>query len=136
MFFSSSFLCDAANLPAPIPSLSQEVAVKVASITEMGLDGWKTETSSLQRLHHPNIIRLLGSIYNPSPLTYCLVLEYCNAGDLSAALTKETPPNFFDRVSKDMACGLAFLHSRDVIHRDIKVTHDALTFLRSTIGFF
>jgi hypothetical protein len=103
----------------------QEVAVKVAAITEMGLDGWKTETSSLQRLHHPNIIRLLGSIYNPSPLTYCLVLEYCNAGDLSTALTAVTPPNFFDRVSKDMAHGLAFLHSRDVIHRDIKVIHIA-----------
>ena len=99
----------------------QEVAVKVAAITEMGLEGWKTETASLQRLHHPNIIRLLGSIYNPSPLTYCLVLEYCNAGDLGAALLQPAPSNFFDRVSKDMANGLAFLHSRDVIHRDIKV---------------
>ena len=98
----------------------QEVAVKVAATTEMGLEGWTTETASLQRLHHPNIIRLLGSIYNPSPLTYCLVLEFCNSGELGAALANPTPTNFFDRVSKDMANGLAFLHSRDVIHRDIK----------------
>jgi hypothetical protein len=38
------------------------VAVKVASITEMGLEGWRTEVKALQKLHHPNIIRLLGSV--------------------------------------------------------------------------
>lgn len=108
----------------------QEVAVKVAATTEMGLEGWTTETASLQRLHHPNIIRLLGSIYNPSPLTYCLVLEFCNSGDLGAALVNPTPTNFFDRVSKDMANGLAFLHSRDVIHRDIKVISTLAIFLK------
>jgi hypothetical protein len=58
----------------------QQVAVKVASITEFGLEGWRTEVAALQKLHHPNIIRLLGSIEHKSPLTYCLVLEYCNAG--------------------------------------------------------
>jgi len=98
----------------------QEVAVKVAAITEMGLDGWKTEVKSLQRLHHPNVIRLLGSVYHESPLTYCLVLEYCPAGDLSNALKKPTPKNFWFRVALDMAHGLSYLHSRKLIHRDIK----------------
>ena len=56
------------------------VAVKVASITEMGLEGWRTEVQSLKMLHHPNIIRLLGSVYHQNPLTFCLVLEYCNGG--------------------------------------------------------
>jgi hypothetical protein len=99
----------------------QDVAVKVAAITEMGLDGWNNEVQSLQRLHHPNIIRLLGSIYNPSPLTYCLVLEYCDAGDLSAALKHRTPPNFFIRVASSVASGMAYLHGRNILHRDIKV---------------
>jgi serine/threonine protein kinase len=99
----------------------QDVAVKVAAITEMGVDGWNNEIQSLQRLHHPNIIRLLGSIYNPSPLTYCLVLEYCDAGDLAAALKRRTPPNFFFRVASSVASGMAYLHSRNVLHRDIKV---------------
>lgn len=60
-----------------------DVAVKVAAITGIGLEGWHTEVSSLQRLHHPNVIRLLGIFNNASPQTYGLVLEYCNAGDLS-----------------------------------------------------
>jgi hypothetical protein len=34
----------------------QTVAVKVACLNEMGLDGWKTKVQSLQRLHHPNVI--------------------------------------------------------------------------------
>ena len=98
----------------------QTVAVKVAALSDMGLDGWKTEVESLQRLHHPNVIRLLGSVYNPNPLTYCLVLEYCNAGDLSAAMQLPTPPNFFMSVATDIANGMAYLHKRGVLHRDIK----------------
>lgn len=97
-----------------------EVACKVASISEMGLEGWRTEVQSLQKLHHPNIIRLLGSVYHPSPLTFGLVLEYCDAGDLSLALEKPTPSNFFFHVALSIAKGLTYLHHRSIIHRDIK----------------
>jgi hypothetical protein len=96
------------------------VAVKVASISEMGLDGWCTEVQALQKLHHPNIIRLLGSVYHPNPLTFCLVLEYCDAGDLETAMQRVTPRNFVSHVSMSMAKGCAYLHGRGIIHRDIK----------------
>ena len=96
------------------------VAVKVASITEMGLEGWRTEVQALQKLHHPNIIRLLGSVYHPNPLTFCLVLEYCDAGDLDTAMQRVTPRNFVPHVAKSMAKGMAYLHNRGIIHRDIK----------------
>lgn len=97
-----------------------QVAVKVASISELGLDGWRTEVQALQKLHHPNIIRLLGSVCHPSPLTFCLVLEYCDAGDLSKVLKRATPNNFFFRVSDGMAKGGTYLHKKGIIHRDIK----------------
>jgi len=97
-----------------------KVAVKVASITEMGLEGWRTEVHSLQKLHHPNVIRLLGSVYHAHPLTFCLVLEYCDGGDLASALCKVTPRNFFYHVSLSIAKGLGYLHNRGIIHRDVK----------------
>jgi len=98
----------------------QDVACKVAAISEMGLGGWNTELSSLKQLHHPNIIRFLGAIYNPSPLTYCLVLEFCNGGDMSRALKKSTPSNFFNCIALGVANGLGYLHKKKILHRDIK----------------
>ena len=98
----------------------ENVAVKVASITELGLEGWRTEVQALQKLHHPNIIRLLGSVYHQHPLTFCLVLEYCDAGDLASALAKTVPADFFFHVATSVSKGLVYLHSRGLIHRDIK----------------
>ena len=94
----------------------QNVAVKVAATTDLGLEGWHAEVVSLQRLHHPNVIRLLGSIYNPSPQTYGLVLEYCESGDLSTALKRQTPSNFFWRVAEDVANGMNYLHRKNILH--------------------
>ena len=71
-------------------------------------------------IHHTNIIRFFGAIYNPSPLTYCLVLEYCDGGDLSAVLMKDTPSNFFITVASDVVKGLCYLHKKNILHRDIK----------------
>jgi len=99
----------------------QDVAIKVAAMTEMGIDGWNAEVRSLQQLHHTNIIRLLGSICNPPPqATRCLILEYCDAGDLEHALKKAVPPNFFFHVTQSMANGLSYLHDKNILHRDIK----------------
>jgi hypothetical protein len=97
-----------------------EVAVKVASINDMGLEGWQTEVQALQRLHHPNIIRLLGCVHRENPMTFCLVLEYCTLGDLEMVLRKETPASFFSTVAVDVAKGMSYLHRRGIMHRDIK----------------
>ena len=53
---------------------NQPVALKVAAMTDTGIEGWGTEIRSLQRLHHPNIIRFYGAIYHDHPCTHCLVL--------------------------------------------------------------
>mmetsp|Transcript_29006 Transcript_29006/g.58235 ORF Transcript_29006/g.58235 Transcript_29006/m.58235 type:complete len:758 (+) Transcript_29006:158-2431(+) len=102
----------------------QQVAIKVAAMNDIGLEGWSNELKSLTKLHHCNIIHFLGAIYNPSPLTYCLVLEYCNGGDLETYLHgnggSATSPNFFETVAKGVASGLLYLHKKNIMHRDIK----------------
>lgn len=111
----------------------QKVAVKVASITEFGLDGWRREVAALQRLHHPNVIRLMGSIEHQNPLTYCLVLEYCNAGDLNTVLKYPTPRNFFFHVGISIGNAMAYLHSRHIVHRDLKVSLHSFFFSSSLL---
>jgi hypothetical protein len=112
----------------------QTVAVKVASITETGLDGWRTEVNALQKLHHPNIIRLLGSVYHQHPLTFCLVLEYCDGGDLATALKRTTPKNFFFHVASGVAKGLVYVSSLQkggnscLVVRNSHITNDAFYF--------
>jgi len=97
------------------------VAIKVAAATEMGVDGWNAEVQSLRCLHHNNIIRLMGSVFAPPPqVTRCLILEYCDSGDLADAMKGALPPNFFFHTSISIANGLSYLHDKGIIHRDIK----------------
>mmetsp|Transcript_7123 Transcript_7123/g.16190 ORF Transcript_7123/g.16190 Transcript_7123/m.16190 type:complete len:711 (+) Transcript_7123:178-2310(+) len=105
----------------------QDVAIKVAATSEMGLEGWTAELMTLKTLHHTNIIRFLGAIYNPSPLTYCVVLEYCGGGDLEVALTGNTPPKFFTNVASGVANGMYYLHKMKYMHRDIKPSNVLLS---------
>ena len=106
----------------------QDVAVKVATTSEMGLYGFTAELLALKKLHHTNIIRFLGAIYNPSPLTYCLVLEFCDGGDLAVALARGcTPPKFFSNVASGVANGMFYLHKMKFMHRDIKPSNVLLS---------
>lgn len=89
-------------------------------MTEIGLFGWESETCSLQRLHHPNIVRLLGSIVSKIPQTNCLILEYCDVSDLTDTMKNPTLFNFFQNLATSMASGIACLHKREIMHRHIK----------------
>ena len=90
------------------------VAVKVSSKPGSAYEGWRAEVAALVQLHHPNIVRCLGAVQ--SPPTYCVVLEYCEAGDLRRVLQRPTPPSFFWHVAEGVVRGMAFLHRRGILH--------------------
>ena len=94
------------------------VAVKVASAGAGSLEQWRMEVHALASLDHPNVVRYLG--YVASPPNFCLVLEFCVGGDLHDALHRPTPPGFVLGVSRGVAAALEYLHSRRMMHRDIK----------------
>ena len=95
-----------------------EVAVKVANSDRCSVESWRTELAVLTQLRHPSLICCLACV--EAPLSFGLVLEYCDGGDVCEALRRPTPPGFFLRVAKGVASAAAYLHQAGYMHRDIK----------------
>ncbi|KAK9697259.1 hypothetical protein RND81_08G025500 [Saponaria officinalis] len=82
------------------------------------------EVRILSQLRHPNLVLLLGVC----PEIGCLVYEYMENGSLEEHIFRHNgraPLPWFARfrIAFEVACGLAFLHSRKpepIVHRDLK----------------
>lgn len=68
---------------------------------------------------HPNIVALLGIVMQ-APIG--IVTEFLANGSLDALLYKQrrrfTPPEQ-RRLASEIACGVAFLHANNIVHRDL-----------------
>lgn len=81
------------------------------------------EFQAMTKLHHPNIIQLLGYVKEP----FIIVMDYIVNGDLESYLNK----NYLTLTQKKNICieilrALSYLHNRKpqhVIHRDIKMSN-------------
>lgn len=82
----------------------------------------RKEIAILKKLDHPNVVKLVEVLDDPSEDDLVLVFEYIANG---AVMPEITPEN---RISEerardyfiDLILGLEYLHSQKVIHRDIK----------------
>lgn len=76
----------------------------------------------MMRLRHPNIVLFLG--VGLAPPSCMLVMEYLNGGTLYQALRKpaDQPKDHmgFFHLAVGIARGMAYLHHRKIIHRDLK----------------
>ncbi|KAK4755420.1 hypothetical protein SAY87_009177 [Trapa incisa] len=100
-----------------------EVAIKEIATNRLNRklrESLMSEISILQRINHPNIIRLHDIIEVPGKIH--LVLEYCPGGDLSmyiqhhGRVLEETAKYFMQQ----LATGLHVLRENNLIHRDLK----------------
>ncbi len=80
------------------------------------------ECEYLESLQHPNVVLYLATAKHPKSGGTMLVVELmdCNLrsyffGLDEGSLTSECEIS----LSKDMACGLAYIHSKQIIHRDL-----------------
>ncbi|KAK4439853.1 Calcium/calmodulin-regulated receptor-like kinase [Sesamum alatum] len=107
-------------------STGETVAVKMlASDSKQGEKEFQTEVTLLGRLHHRNLVNLVG--YCAEKHQHMLIYVYMSRGSLASHLYNEKfePLNWELRVqiALDVARGLEYLHDGavpSVIHRDIK----------------
>ncbi|KAH3666724.1 hypothetical protein WICMUC_005541 [Wickerhamomyces mucosus] len=78
------------------------------------------EMKLLSELHHENIVTYLGSSSDESYLN--IFLEYVPGGSLSTMITNYGPfeEPLVRNFTRQILIGLNYLHSKDIIHRDIK----------------
>uniref|UniRef100_A0ACD5ZMT2 Uncharacterized protein n=1 Tax=Avena sativa TaxID=4498 RepID=A0ACD5ZMT2_AVESA len=102
-----------------------EVAVKtIQQDSTDRTDEFLREVEILSKLHHPNLVLLIGFC----PEIGCLVYEYLENGSLEDQLLgnkRRQPLHWFlrFRIIFEVSCGLAFLHGRKpepIVHRDLK----------------
>ncbi|KAB8110207.1 hypothetical protein EE612_047244, partial [Oryza sativa] len=108
-----------------------EVAVKMLSGTSSsGLNGFLAEVQSLTKVHHKNLVSLVG--YCSEKAHLALVYEYMSRGNLFDHLRGKSGVGenlnwaMRVRVLLDAAQGLDYLHkgcNKSIIHRDVKTSN-------------
>ncbi len=95
------------------------VAAKVLhTSTDDSRTGLLQEAAVMAQFTHPRVVQLVGVITVGDPLM--VVIEYCEHGSLSSYMTKTA----LDQQAKysialDCAEGLAYLASKNFVHRDV-----------------
>src|SRR4029078_13227471 len=73
-------------------------------------------------LAHPNLVRGLGAGYDPGAGKHYLILEFIDGPTAHTVLSRigRFPVSVAVQIGIDMANALAFLHTRQYVHRDVK----------------
>ncbi|KAM3415854.1 hypothetical protein BST61_g9358 [Cercospora zeina] len=101
-----------------------EMPSKVGSTTDTKknnmIEALKHEITLLKDLKHENIVRYLGSNSDETHLN--IFLEYVAGGSVATMLQNygSLPEGLVANFVRQILQGLSYLHSKDIIHRDIK----------------
>lgn len=91
----------------------------------------ENEVEVLKSLKHANIVAYVDSVVDER--TFCILMEYADGGDLSAAIARQRPLKHRFReeevfsVLLQAARALQYIHHRHIVHRDVKSQNVFLT---------
>jgi TPR repeat protein len=99
------------------------VAIKDLILTQwtaVDRESFEAEATLMYRLRHPNIVQLYGVCQQE--FRYSLVMELMPKGTLYELLHNNQPLSWERRwvLAGDIAQGINYLHTQDVLHRDLK----------------
>ncbi|HEU4756404.1 MAG TPA: serine/threonine-protein kinase [Agromyces sp.] len=105
-------------------ALGRQVAVKVFTPATEGIDDAdrrRSETALLASLTHPSLVTLYDAAKDPETNREFLVMELVEGQDLREILRHGAiPPHDATRMLADLSEGLHVIHSRGIVHRDVK----------------
>ncbi|KAM6910807.1 LIM domain kinase 1-like [Lycodopsis pacificus] len=91
------------------------------------------EVKVMRCLDHPNVLKFIGLFYKDKRINF--VSEYIQGGTLRETIVKmgdDFPWSTRVGYAKDIAAGMAYLHSMNVIHRDLN-SHNCLVRENQTV---
>jgi serine/threonine protein kinase len=104
----------------------RKVALKLFRTDEIEQDiifeSFKRETRALKELKHQNVVALLDSGVDDETTQYFIVMEWVDH-NLSEWIKEAGPldwDSFYNQIGRPVVEALAFAHSRQFIHRDLK----------------
>uniref|UniRef100_A0A183BPG0 Raf homolog serine/threonine-protein kinase n=1 Tax=Globodera pallida TaxID=36090 RepID=A0A183BPG0_GLOPA len=108
------------------------VAVKKLNISNPGAElllAFKNEVTVLKKARHGNVLNFLGVIKEPE---LAIVTQWCQGSSLYRHIHVVEPRVEFETqpvldICKQISQGMDYLHSRGVIHRDLKTNNIFLT---------
>ena len=101
---------------------NEKVAMKQIKKSSQNLlsDGEITdEIEILKTLDHPDIVRIIESYVTKN--SYILITEYCEGGELFDQVKNQLSETQIAVIFKQILSGLAYLHSNNIVHRDLKL---------------
>jgi len=103
---------------------NSKVAVKVIYCEDCRLDDSLKESETMASLHHSNIVAFFGSYILPQQLW--IIMEFCpykNIAKVIETLGHGLPDNAVICIVRQMSKALDYIHSKGILHRDIKASN-------------
>ena len=98
------------------------------------MESYHNEVRLLSELQHPGIVSYLESFLDPHSAQMCIIMSYCEGGDLAHFLSSRSSPSSPSPASPlpeaeilyhfvQMLLALLFMHDKHILHRDLKTAN-------------